>query len=103
MAKITAPVEGFNGDVAGVHFKDSVAETDNEAVISYCYGAGYKVEGVLPDPYEPDDVPAEGETVEPPTGNASKADWHAYALTQGYTEEGLEGRSRDELRDLFND
>jgi len=40
---------------------------------------------------------------EAPNGNASKADWHAYALTQGYTEEGLEGRTRDELRDLFND
>jgi len=38
-----------------------------------------------------------------PAGNASKAEWHAYALTQGYTEEGLEGRTRDELRDLFND
>lgn len=38
-----------------------------------------------------------------PAGNASKETWHAYALTQGYTEEGLEGRSRDELRDLFND
>jgi hypothetical protein len=38
-----------------------------------------------------------------PAGNASKAEWHAYALTQGFTEEGLEGRTRDELRDLFND
>ena len=40
---------------------------------------------------------------EAPNGNASKADWHAYALAQGFTEEGLEGRTRDELRDLFND
>jgi hypothetical protein len=40
---------------------------------------------------------------EPPNGNASKADWHAYALAQGYPEEGLDGRTRDELRDLFND
>ena len=38
-----------------------------------------------------------------PAGNASKAEWHAYALTQGFPEEALEGRSRDELRDLFND
>ena len=45
-------------------------------------------------------APAEGEA---PAGNASKAEWHAYALTQGYSEEGLEGRTRDELRDLFND
>ena len=38
-----------------------------------------------------------------PAGNASKAEWHAYALSQGFPEEALEGRSRDELRDLFND
>jgi hypothetical protein len=97
MAKITAPVEGFNGDVAGVQFTASVAETDNAAVISYCAGAGYKVElGEAP-------APATVAADEAPTGNASKADWHAYALTQGFTEEGLDGRTRDELRDLFND
>lgn len=39
----------------------------------------------------------------PPAGNASTEAWHAYALTQGFTEEGLEGRTRDELRELFND
>jgi len=49
------------------------------------------------------EVPEETKADEAPNGNASKADWHAYALTQGYTEEGLDGRTRDELRDLFND
>lgn len=49
-----------------------------------------------------EEVPAET-TDEAPNGNASKADWHAYALTQGYTEEGLEGRSRDEIRALINE
>lgn len=44
MAKITAPVEDFNGDIAGVQFANGTAETDNEAVLSYCAGAGYKVE-----------------------------------------------------------
>ena len=101
MAKITAPVEGFNGEVAGVQFTNGTAETDNAAVISYCYGAGYEVELDEPTSEPVPVVPnAEGEA---PTGNASKADWHAYALTQGFTEEGIEGRSRDELRDLFND
>lgn len=50
--------------------------------------------------------PVEGEPpvpAEEPAGNASKAEWHAYALKHGFTEEGLEGRTRDELRDLFND
>ncbi|MDQ5861567.1 MAG: hypothetical protein M3536_04805 [Actinomycetota bacterium] len=101
MAKITAPIQGFNGEVAGVHFKDSVAETDNAAVISYCAGAGYKVELGEPTPEPVPVVPnAEGDA---PTGNASKADWLAYALTQGYTEEGLEGRTRDEIRTLINE
>lgn len=45
MVKIIAPVEGLNGPgVGGLEFVDSVAETDNEAVIAYCRGAGYKVE-----------------------------------------------------------
>ena len=44
MARITAPIEGFRGTVGGVQFKDSVAETDNEAVITYCLSAGYTVE-----------------------------------------------------------
>ena len=47
------------------------------------------------------EAPAE-EATEAPAKSASKADWHAYALSQGYTEEGLDGRTRDELRDLFN-
>lgn len=53
---------------------------------------------------EPQPVPGEPPVpTEEPAGNASKAEWHAYALAQGYTEEGLEGRTRDELRELFND
>ena len=52
---------------------------------------------------EPQPVPGEPPVpTEEPAGNASKAEWHAYALSQGYTEEGLEGRTRDELRALFD-
>lgn len=43
-------------------------------------------------------VPAD----EAPAGNASKADWEAYALTQGRAPEELDGLTRDQLRDLFN-
>jgi len=178
MAKIIAPSAGFNGEVGGVQFEDGVAETDNQAVISYCRGAGYKVDGTaakqaepespdprdVPDPDgltlrdaavdpEPEDFlaptnageanphgpdvvspeihasegvrpvkggdvhigdPAKQDAAETehaaqesfvvgtPAGNASKTEWHAYAIAQGYTEEGLEGRTRDEIRDLFN-
>ena len=48
MAKITAPVEGFNGEVGGVQFSNGTADTDNAAVISYCRGAGYTVEAPKP-------------------------------------------------------
>jgi hypothetical protein len=50
-----------------------------------------------------EEAPAAKPADEAPSGNASKAEWHAYALKQGYPVEGLEGRTRDELRDLFND
>ena len=53
---------------------------------------------------DPKPVPGEPPVpVEEPAGNASKEAWLAYALAHGYTAEGLEGRTRDELRDLFND
>lgn len=44
MAKITAPLEGFDGYISDVQFKDSVAVTDDVAVIGYCQSAGYLVE-----------------------------------------------------------
>jgi hypothetical protein len=46
MARIESPDPTYTGPgPAGVHFEDGVAETDNPAVISYCQGAGYKVDG----------------------------------------------------------
>lgn len=47
--RITAPVEGFNGMIGDVEFKDSVAVTDDATIIGYCRRAGYLVED------EPDD------------------------------------------------
>lgn len=58
MAKIKAPSETFNGEVGGVQFVDGEAETDNQAVLSYCRAAGYTVSGktrALPkEPESPD-------------------------------------------------
>lgn len=46
MARIESPDPHFTGTgPGGVHFEDGVAETDNPAVISYCQGAGYTVDG----------------------------------------------------------
>lgn len=46
-ARITAPVPGLNGvGVGGLQFDDSIAETDNQAIIDYAISAGYKVEPI---------------------------------------------------------
>lgn len=45
MATINAPVKDFTGVVAGVHFADGQAETDNEAAIQYFERHGYGVDG----------------------------------------------------------
>lgn len=43
----------------------------------------------------------DADLVEQPAGNASREDWHAYALTQGATEDEVADLSRNELRDKF--
>ncbi|SDM77305.1 hypothetical protein [Streptomyces wuyuanensis] len=46
MARIESPDPQFTGTgPGGIHFQDGVAETDNPAIIGYCQGAGYKVNG----------------------------------------------------------
>ena len=50
MARIKAPNSEYNGVVGDVVFKDGVAETDNQAVIQYCQGAGYEVDGTTDNP-----------------------------------------------------
>lgn len=50
MARITAPVAGFSGEIGGVVFTDGTADTENAAVISYCLAAGYEVEAEKPKP-----------------------------------------------------
>lgn len=45
--RITAPVAGLNGvGVGGLQFDNSVAETDNQAIIDYCISQGYTVEPI---------------------------------------------------------
>ncbi|NUS53541.1 MAG: hypothetical protein HOV66_01575, partial [Streptomycetaceae bacterium] len=51
MATIRTPVPGYTGPgPGGVHFLDGTAETDDEAVIGYCRGAGYEVDGEVLNP-----------------------------------------------------
>lgn len=50
MAVIKAPNEAYSGQIGDVVFKDGRAETDNLAVITYCRGAGYEVDGRVDNP-----------------------------------------------------
>lgn len=54
MATITAPVAEFNGVVAGVHFADGKAETDNEAALAYFERQGYGVDRPAKEPDDPE-------------------------------------------------
>lgn len=45
MAKITTPVKGFNGKVAGVTFVDGAGETEDAAALAYFERQGYTIEG----------------------------------------------------------
>jgi hypothetical protein len=57
VARIEAPDPSYNGRIADVIFEDGVANTDNQAVIQYCQGAGYKVSGQTLNPLDEVDVP----------------------------------------------
>lgn len=99
MARIESPDKSFTGTgPGGIHFEDGVAETDSPAVISYCQGAGYTVDGQtytdnppaarvteVPDPRFVADVadtaPLRDAAVDPrpgdvPPSNAGKANPH---------------------------
>lgn len=44
MVKITTPMKGYTGVVAGVTFADGVGETDDPAALLYFTSAGYGVD-----------------------------------------------------------
>lgn len=49
MARIHTPVKGYSGPgVAGLHFVDGTAETNDPAVIAYALRHGYDIEGTAP-------------------------------------------------------
>lgn len=59
MAKISTPVSGFTGTVAGVTFADGVGETADESTIAYFERHGYTVTAeAAPEPL-PDGNPAD--------------------------------------------
>ncbi|MFJ4852399.1 MULTISPECIES: hypothetical protein [unclassified Streptomyces] len=62
MARITTPVPGYSGQGPGnIMFQDGVGESDDPAIIAYCEGAGYGIDGEppkreVPEPPDPREV-----------------------------------------------
>lgn len=78
MAKITTPVKGFTGTVAGVSFANGVGETEDEVAIGYFTRRGYTVEGAE----RPVDIP-EGKPSTEWKGDQLKAYAEKHALDLG--------------------
>lgn len=107
--RITAPADGFTGDVAGVYFRDGAAKVDDtdpsvRAAVAYCRRRGYTVEDV-----------GGGESAVPdttglarPKDYASKAEWVAYATghpdsTRRLSDAAALAMTKQELVDQFGD
>lgn len=58
MTKITTPVEGFTGQVAGVAFANGVGETDDPIALGYFERRGYGIEKADPPVTIPDGKPS---------------------------------------------
>ena len=108
MARVTTPVPGFSGTVAGVVFAGGAGETDDPAALTYFARQGYRIDAG--EPTEPPTVtepPAQPPTVPPapdadqPAGNASTEEWRAYAVAKGLDAERVDTMTRDQIRDLF--
>ena len=129
--RITTPVPGFTGVSAGVNFTKGVAEIEAPVLpplpvgaeldrderrereeiardedlrrVAYFRAQGYGVEELdasedAPEPVEePEDEP------KPPARSASKADWVAYATSQGMDADEADKLTRDQLAERFLD
>jgi len=97
--RITAPVAGFTGAVAGMDFARGVAEGDpSPGALAYFRRHGYSVEEIAAGPAVEED-PA-GRL---PARSASKADWRAYAVAHGMSEEDADAATRDQLAAHFHE
>lgn len=127
--RIAAPLLGFTGVSAGVNFTNGVAEIDapvlpplpagaeldrearrdREALaqdenlrrVAYFRAQGYGVEEIDVD--EPPAAEEENDEPKPPARSASKADWVAYAVTQGVDADEADKLTRDQLAERFLD
>lgn len=96
--RVLSPVAGFSGVVAGVEFRDGVAEVAPGPALAYMVRHGYTIDGPA------GDGPGEdGDLDEPdrPVRSASKTDWVAYAVAMGEDPEDAAALTRAELADRY--
>ncbi|WP_320069609.1 hypothetical protein [Micromonospora sp. RTGN7] len=100
MHKITTPVEGFNGIVAGVHFRDGQGQTDDDGAVAYFRRHRYGVEPIDQPTVNPEASP---EQPERPARGDSKAKWATYAVSPdgGMTADAAEALTRDQLAEKY--
>jgi hypothetical protein len=100
MHKITAPVKGYRGQVAGVDFVDGKSETDDPNAVAYFRRHGYRVEA----PEQAGGADVDGT----PAQSASKAEWVAYAAAhpdeaRRMSAEDADKLTKAELAERFGD
>jgi hypothetical protein len=104
--RITAPADGFTGDVAGVYFRDGVARVDDSdatvrAALAYCRRRGYTVAPVAKSAESEPAKSATAAAADRPKDYASKVEWLAYAIAQGADADLAAGMSKAELVDAY--
>lgn len=126
MARITTPVPGYSGQGPGnLQFQDGVAESEDPAIIAYCEGAGYGIDGkppkretaVPPDPREVGEAasaPLRDAAVDPrpedyrPPTNAGEANPHgplvvAPGITDGAPTPGPQADTAEVVHEKHDD
>jgi hypothetical protein len=110
--KVTAPVDRFTGDVAGIYFRDGTARVDDSdpsvrAALAYCRRRGYTVEPAG-SPAEPESAEQKDLGPERPKDYAPKPEWVAYATkhpdpTRRLSDAAAQAMTKTELVELFSD
>ncbi|MEU1554000.1 hypothetical protein [Streptomyces scabiei] len=127
--RITTPTPGYTGVSVGVNFtkgvaeieapilpplpvgaeldrderreREAIAQDENLRRVAYFRSQGYGVEEIEPDEPEPAEEP--DDEPKAPARSASKADWAAYAVSQGVDADEADKQTRDQLAERFLD
>ncbi|MEU7962370.1 hypothetical protein AB0D09_02705 [Streptomyces sp. NPDC049097] len=105
------------GGTPKIRFVDGVYETSDPDALAqlrkFAADSGYRITETSPADEPGDQDPPVGgggegsgsgpEDVKPPARSASKADWKAYAIAQGVTEDEADKATRDELAARYLD